>query len=165
MNEIRKFQPVSSSLGDTKALNLEIDTYGVPLWLSRLRIQYCHCCDSSYSCSSRSILHWGTSPWCGSSQKKEKKKKRYLTYLSLLGFTKGTVNRSTKTVSWLPVKNAKRWPGLPVMAQGKQNWLASMRMWVQSLASLSGPEIQCCREKWYGMQTKPGNLHMPRVGT
>ena len=36
--------------------------------------------------------------------------------------------------------------GLPIMAQGRGTQLVSMRMQVQSLASLSGLRIQHCRE-------------------
>ena len=38
--------------------------------------------------------------------------------------------------------------GLPVVAQWKWIWLVSMRMQVQSLASLSGLRIWCCCELW-----------------
>ena len=38
--------------------------------------------------------------------------------------------------------------GVPVVAQQKQILLASMRMQVQSLASLSELRIQHCRELW-----------------
>ena len=37
-------------------------------------------------------------------------------------------------------------PEFPVVAQWKRIWLASMRMQVRSLASLSGLRIQCCCE-------------------
>ena len=35
--------------------------------------------------------------------------------------------------------------GVPIVAQGKQVQLASMRMWVQSLSWLSGLRIQRCQ--------------------
>ena len=48
------------------------------------------------------------------------------------------------------IGKAKR--GVPVVAQQKRIQLASMRMQVQSLASLSGLRIQCCCELWCGSQ-------------
>ena len=36
------------------------------------------------------------------------------------------------------------------MAQQKRIRLGTMRLWVQSLASLSGLGIQCCSELWCG---------------
>ena len=48
----------------------------------------------------------------------------------------------------------RRWTtGVPVVAQQKRIWLASVRTHVQSLASLSGLRIWCCCELWYRMQT------------
>ena len=38
--------------------------------------------------------------------------------------------------------------GVPIVAQWKQIQLVSMRMWVQSLPSLSGSEIWRCHELW-----------------
>ena len=38
--------------------------------------------------------------------------------------------------------------GAPIMAQRKQIQLGTMRLWVQSLASLSGLRIWCYRELW-----------------
>ena len=43
--------------------------------------------------------------------------------------------------------------GVPVVAQGKLIPLGTMRLWVQSLVSLSGLRIQHCRELWYRLQT------------
>ena len=40
--------------------------------------------------------------------------------------------------------------GVPIVAQWKWIWLASMRTQVRSLASLSGLRIQCCRELGIG---------------
>ena len=48
----------------------------------------------------------------------------------------------------------KKKPGLPFVAQWKGIWLVSMRMWVQSLASISGLRIQRCRELWCQLQTQ-----------
>ena len=36
--------------------------------------------------------------------------------------------------------------GVPIVAQWKRIWLVSMRMWVPSLATISGLRIHCCRE-------------------
>ena len=38
--------------------------------------------------------------------------------------------------------------GVPVVVQRKQIQLGTMRLWVQSLASLSGSRIWRCRELW-----------------
>ena len=43
--------------------------------------------------------------------------------------------------------------GVPIVAWWKQSWLVSVRMWVRSLASLSGLRIRCCPELWCGSQT------------
>ena len=40
------------------------------------------------------------------------------------------------------------------MVQRRQVQLGTMRLRVQSLASLSGLGIQHCRELWYGSQTQ-----------
>ena len=42
--------------------------------------------------------------------------------------------------------------GVPVVAQQKWIWLVSMRMWVQSLASLSGLKSRHCHELWCRFQ-------------
>ena len=47
--------------------------------------------------------------------------------------------------------------GFPVMAQQKRIWLVSMKMWVRSLASLSGSGIQRCCELWCRSQTQLGS--------
>ena len=46
--------------------------------------------------------------------------------------------------------------GVPVVAQQKQIWLASMRMQVWALALLSGLRIRCCCELWYRLQMQLG---------
>ena len=84
------------------------------------------------------------------------------------------------------VKECKSKPGgVPFVAQQKQIGLVSMRIWVQSLTSLSGLRIWHCHELWCSSQTRlisgiavavvqanscsshwtpqPGNLHMPQV--
>ena len=38
--------------------------------------------------------------------------------------------------------------GVPIMVQQKQIWLGTMRLWVRSLALLSGSRIQRCCELW-----------------
>ena len=43
------------------------------------------------------------------------------------------------------------------MAQWKQIWLASMRMQVRTLASLSGLRIQSCSELWYRLKACLGS--------
>ena len=43
------------------------------------------------------------------------------------------------------------------MAQQLQTELVSMRLWVRSLALLSGLKIQHCRELWYRPQTRLGS--------
>ena len=47
--------------------------------------------------------------------------------------------------------------GFPIVAQWKRTQLASMRMWVGSLASLSGLRIQHCCELWCRAQTRLGS--------
>ena len=54
-----------------------------------------------------------------------------------------------------PFKNAET--GVPIVAQRKRIWLASMRTQVRSLASLSGLRIWRCRELWCGSQTWLGS--------
>ena len=43
--------------------------------------------------------------------------------------------------------------GVPVVAQRKQILLGTMKLWVWSLALLSGLRIQHCHELWYRLQT------------
>ena len=45
----------------------------------------------------------------------------------------------------------------PVVVQWKRILLASLRMQVQSLDSLSGLRIQCCHELWHRLQTRLGS--------
>ena len=42
--------------------------------------------------------------------------------------------------------------GVPIMVRWKQIWLATMGMWVRSLASLSELRSQRCHELWYRLQ-------------
>ena len=44
--------------------------------------------------------------------------------------------------------------GVPILAQWKRIWLWSMRTQVQSLASLSGLRIWCCRKQWCRFHTQ-----------
>ena len=44
--------------------------------------------------------------------------------------------------------------GVPVVAQHKRIQLVSMRMWIQSLASLSGSGIWHCHELWCRLQMR-----------
>ena len=48
--------------------------------------------------------------------------------------------------------------GVPIMAQRKQIQLVSMRMWVRSLASLSGSGIRLCCELWCKSHTWLGSF-------
>ena len=50
-----------------------------------------------------------------------------------------------------------RWGGGPIMAQQKRSRLGTMRLQVQSLASLSGLRIQHCCELWCRSQTRLGS--------
>ena len=43
------------------------------------------------------------------------------------------------------------------MAQQKRIQLGTMRLWVQSLTSLSGLRILCCRELWCKLQMQLGS--------
>ena len=47
--------------------------------------------------------------------------------------------------------------GVPVLVQRKQIQLGTMRLWVRSLASLSGLRIRCCCELWCRLQTQLGS--------
>ena len=44
--------------------------------------------------------------------------------------------------------------GVPIVVQWKRIQLGTMRLQVQSLASLSGLRIRCCRELWCRLQTR-----------
>ena len=52
-------------------------------------------------------------------------------------------------------KNLKT--GVPIVAQRKQIRLGTMRVWVRSLASLSGLRIRHCLELWCRSQTRLGS--------
>ena len=54
--------------------------------------------------------------------------------------------KKTRTHKIANKKNTMR--EVPFVAQRKRIQLVSMRMWVQSQASLSGLRIWCCRELW-----------------
>ena len=47
--------------------------------------------------------------------------------------------------------------GVPDMVQWKRIRLGTMRLGVQSLASLSELRIWCCRELWWRLQTQLGS--------
>ena len=49
---------------------------------------------------------------------------------------------------------SKIYMGVPVMAQRKWIWLGTMRLWVWSLASISGLGIQGCHELWCRLQMR-----------
>ena len=44
--------------------------------------------------------------------------------------------------------------GIPIVAPRKQIQLGTMRLRVQSLASISGLRMLCCHELWCGLQTQ-----------
>ena len=48
--------------------------------------------------------------------------------------------------------------GVPVVAQRKPIRLGTMRLWVQSLALLSGLRIRRCRELWCRSQMQLGSV-------
>ena len=54
--------------------------------------------------------------------------------------------------------------GVPIVVQRKQIQLVTMRLRVQSLASLSGLRIQCCPELWCRSQTQLGSDVAVAVG-
>ena len=56
----------------------------------------------------------------------------------------------------LPIKKTPEL-GVPVMAQQKQIQLGTMKLWVRSLALLSGLRIQRCHELWCRPQTLLGS--------
>ena len=62
---------------------------------------------------------------------------------------------SSKYLSQGPIKMVQQ--GVPVMAQRKRIRLGTMRLWILSLASLSGLRIQRCRELWCRSQTRLGS--------
>ena len=51
----------------------------------------------------------------------------------------------------------KTWKEFPLWLSELSIRLVSMRMQVQSLTSLSGLTIQCCRELWYRFQMRLGS--------
>ena len=53
----------------------------------------------------------------------------------------------------LKMTKIKRQKRIPPVVQQKQTWPVSMRIWVWSLASLSGLRIKHCHELWYRSQT------------
>ena len=64
-----------------------------------------------------------------------------------------TPNLSLPSMPTIPFGNHKFVFGVPVVAHQKWTWVVSMRMQVQSLASLSGSKIWCCCELWCMSQT------------
>ena len=47
--------------------------------------------------------------------------------------------------------------GVPIMVQQKRIQQGTMRLWVQSLALLSGLGVWHCHELWYRLQTQFGS--------
>ena len=55
-------------------------------------------------------------------------------------------------------KKKRKWIlGVPVMAQWKQIQLGTIRLWVRSLALLSGLRVQHCHELWCRLQMQLGS--------
>ena len=57
-----------------------LEVVGIPLWPSRLRIQFCHCCGSGHCCAVGSVPGLGTSNAMGMAKKKKKKEKNAQAY-------------------------------------------------------------------------------------
>ena len=51
----------------------------------------------------------------------------------------------------------KQGEGVPTVVQWRQVRLGTRRLWVQSLASLSGLRIRHCHELWCRLQTRLGS--------
>ena len=68
-------------------------------------------------------------------------------YLFICLFWVSLVSLESRSTELLMLSCQKlTWTGVPVMAQCKTIWLASLRTQVRSLALLSGLRIWCCRE-------------------
>ena len=80
-------------LGHNKEWNL-----GFPLWLSRLRIQHCHCCESGCCCGVSSIPGPGASTCHGHGQFKIKKEWIFAicSNMDLGGFMLNEINQIVK---------------------------------------------------------------------
>ena len=61
------------------------------------------------------------------------------------------------TASQMDDIRIKRQGGAPIVAQQKQIQLGTMRLWVRSLASLSGLRIWRCHELWCRLQMRLGS--------
>ena len=73
---------------------------------------------------------------------------------SLLMLLFPCINFPIITLPWYWDALKSREMGVPVMVQQKQIWLGTMRLWVRSLASLSGLRIRRCWELWCRSQTR-----------
>ena len=109
---------------------------------------------------------WG----CGPRRQKTNKNRTLNTVLSCDSVTKHLTENARQfkgpssyftfiwviyNVNWLwGIKNV---PGVPIVAQRKRIWLASMGTQFQSLASLSGLRIWHCGESWCRLQTHFGS--------
>ena len=58
----------------------------------------------------------------------------------------------------------KNLDGVPTVVQWKRIQLGTTRLWVRSLASLSGLSIWCCRELWCRSQMQLGSGIAVAVG-
>ena len=132
----------------------EPDFISVRMWvwslasLSGLRIWHCHelwCSHSSDSTSSPGNFHM--------LQAQPQKVKKinshryihvYTTYIHVLLYI----------CYYLTSRVVK---GVPIVAQQKQIRLGTMKLWVRSLASLSGLRSRHCRELWCRSQTQLGS--------
>ena len=94
-----------------------------PPWNKGLRIWCCLSCSIGCNCGSDLIPSLAT-PYASGGQKRKKK----------------------IVIKKIFLKIAYR--GVPVVVQQKRIRLGTMRLQVQSLASLSGLRIQSCRELW-----------------
>ena len=121
--------------------------YGVLLWCSKLRSQYCDCSSSHW------LLWHGFDPW-------PKNFHMLWVWPNQPPQTKLVCNEyllcawhlldTFPTIFHLILGNSLR--GVPLMEQHKWIWLVSMRIWVQSLALISGSGIECCYDLWCGSQ-------------
>ena len=81
------------------------------------------------------------------------------TWMQLEILILGEVNQKKRQIPYdiTYMWNLKYRTGVPIMAQWKRIRLGTMRLRVQSLASLSGLRIQHCRELWYRSQMQLGS--------
>ena len=123
---------------------------GVPWWLSRLRVQRCHCYGLGSLCGMGLVLGPGTSTCHGHDRLKKSEKNAVGRKEHLSMYLHTTVERGRgwahycARIVFTSFKFFKL--GVPVMAQWKRSCLASMGTQGPSLASLRGLRIWHCRE-------------------